>query len=136
MASVSSDQLGFTPELPPASEQNEIPIVSAADNKVSILWSPQNWSRLYVGRLLYQYPDFQYGLLSSHHIWLRDHCRCSSCFHPITKQRLVNMFEVTLVFMPLLVYSALSWHQIPPDIKPIRLHPSTKGLEVACTSLL
>lgn len=97
MASVSSDQLGFTPELPPASEQNEIPIVSAADNKVSILWSPQNWSRF-------------------HHIWLRDHCRCSSCFHPITKQRLVNMFE------------------IPPDIKPIRLHPSTKGLEVAWPS--
>jgi trimethyllysine dioxygenase len=23
-----------------------------------------------------------------HEIWLRDHCRCPKCFHPITKQRL------------------------------------------------
>jgi hypothetical protein len=30
----------------------------------------------------------------SHHIWLRDHCRCPDCFHPITKQRLLNTFEV------------------------------------------
>lgn len=30
----------------------------------------------------------------SHHIWLRDHCRCAQCFHPVTKQRLVNTFEV------------------------------------------
>lgn len=33
-------------------------------------------------------------LLGSHHLWLRDHCRCPECFHPITKQRLVNTFEV------------------------------------------
>ncbi|KAH9930105.1 uncharacterized protein B0H18DRAFT_1084000 [Fomitopsis serialis] len=30
----------------------------------------------------------------SHHIWLRDHCRCPQCFHPVTKQRLVNTFEI------------------------------------------
>lgn len=30
----------------------------------------------------------------SHHIWLRDHCRCPKCFHSVTKQRLVNTFEV------------------------------------------
>ena len=32
----------------------------------------------------------------SHHIWLRDHCRCPRCFHPVTKQRLVNTFEVRI----------------------------------------
>lgn len=32
----------------------------------------------------------------SHHIWLRDHCRCPECLHPVTKQRLVNTFEVSI----------------------------------------
>ncbi|KAL7746558.1 hypothetical protein RI367_008085 [Sorochytrium milnesiophthora] len=31
---------------------------------------------------------------SSHSIWLRDHCRCEKCFHPITKQRLVNTLAI------------------------------------------
>ena len=35
--------------------------------------------------------------ISSHHIWLRDHCRCSECFHSITKQRLVNTFDVSFL---------------------------------------
>lgn len=33
-------------------------------------------------------------VLSSHHMWLRDHCRCPECFHSITKQRLISTFEV------------------------------------------
>ena len=40
------------------------------------------------------YPFVYHDPASSHHIWLRDHCRCPSCFHPITKQRLLNTFEV------------------------------------------
>jgi trimethyllysine dioxygenase len=34
---------------------------------------------------------------------LRDHCRCPQCFHPITKQRLVDTFEVSvssIAFIP------------------------------------
>ncbi|KAF8340290.1 uncharacterized protein EI90DRAFT_2045994 [Cantharellus anzutake] len=27
-------------------------------------------------------------------MWLRDHCRCPECFHPITRQRLVNTFDL------------------------------------------
>ncbi|KAL4064995.1 hypothetical protein V8B97DRAFT_1875437, partial [Scleroderma yunnanense] len=90
---VPSDQLGFVPDPAPTSPLHDIPIASTDENKISILWSPQNWSRF-------------------HHIWLRDHCRCPSCFHPVTKQRLVNTF------------------QIPRDIKPIHVHGSTEGLEV------
>ncbi|KAG9314929.1 Trimethyllysine dioxygenase [Chiua virens] len=87
---VPSDQLGFIPDQHPTTE---LPIATADDRKISILWTPQNWSRF-------------------HHIWLRDHCRCSSCFHPVTKQRLVNTFE------------------IPPNIKPHHVQASTEGLEV------
>ncbi|KAH7884549.1 Trimethyllysine dioxygenase [Phlebopus sp. FC_14] len=86
---IPSDQLGFVPIQAPG----DLPIANADNLKVSILWSPQNWSRF-------------------HHIWLRDHCRCSSCFHPVTKQRLVNTFE------------------IPPDIKPDHVQASEDGLEV------
>ncbi|KAG1740383.1 Trimethyllysine dioxygenase [Suillus occidentalis] len=86
---VSSEQLGVTePRV-----HSDIPIANADERKVSILWSPQRWSRF-------------------HHIWLRDHCRCPGCFHPITKQRLLNTFE------------------IPADIKPIHVQGSTDDLEV------
>ncbi|KAI0249174.1 hypothetical protein BJV78DRAFT_1328612 [Lactifluus subvellereus] len=47
-----------------------------------------------------------------HHIWLRDHCRCPECFHPVTKQRLINTFE------------------IPPDLEPIFTRPTPDGLQV------
>jgi trimethyllysine dioxygenase len=42
---VSSDQLGFVPDQRP---KDDVPMANADDRKVSILWSPQNWSRLYV----------------------------------------------------------------------------------------
>ncbi|KAI6154708.1 Trimethyllysine dioxygenase [Pisolithus tinctorius] len=94
---VSYDQLGFVPDVTSNPEQNNTPIVSIDDKKVSVLWSPQDWSRF-------------------HHMWLRDHCRCPSCFHPVTKQRLVDTF------------------QIPRDIKPTNLHASTGGLEIIWSS--
>ncbi|CUA74153.1 hypothetical protein RSOLAG22IIIB_05444 [Rhizoctonia solani] len=47
-----------------------------------------------------------------HHIWLRDHCRCADCLHPVTKQRLVNTFE------------------IPPDVQPVKVESRWAGLEV------
>ncbi|OAX41986.1 Trimethyllysine dioxygenase [Rhizopogon vinicolor AM-OR11-026] len=91
---VSSEQLGVTqPKV-----HSGIPIANADERKVSILWSPQSWSRF-------------------HNIWLRDHCRCPDCFHPITMQRLVNTFE------------------IPPDIKPIHVQGTTEGLEVVWPGL-
>ena len=31
-----------------------------------------------------------------HHVWLRDHCRCPECYHPKTKQRLLDTFSVRL----------------------------------------
>lgn len=40
----------------------------------------------------------------SHHIWLRDHCRCSHCFEQSTKQRLVNTFEASPIFRKFELY--------------------------------
>ncbi|CAF0963626.1 unnamed protein product [Adineta steineri] len=47
-----------------------------------------------------------------HNIWLRDHCQCEQCLHPVTKQRLINTFE------------------IPSDIKPNTIEQSNKGLTI------
>jgi hypothetical protein len=33
-------------------------------------------------------------------IWLRDHCRCHLCFHPITKQRLINTSDIDIHITP------------------------------------
>lgn len=35
-----------------------------------------------------------------HSIWLRDHCRCPRCFHPVTKQRLVPSYRIPLDIAP------------------------------------
>ncbi|KAI8895473.1 hypothetical protein BC833DRAFT_622997 [Globomyces pollinis-pini] len=37
---------------------------------------------------------------SFHGIWLRDHCRCQQCFHPITKQRLLDTSKISLDAIP------------------------------------
>ncbi|KAF9000634.1 hypothetical protein BDQ17DRAFT_1359265 [Cyathus striatus] len=76
---------------------DDLPIVSIDRHKVAIGWDTRNWSRF-------------------HNIWLRDHCRCPNCFHPITKQRLYNTFD------------------IPSDIAPIRAEARVDGLEVTWPS--
>ncbi|CAF0769215.1 unnamed protein product [Adineta steineri] len=47
-----------------------------------------------------------------HNIWLRDHCQCEQCLHPLTKQRLLNTFE------------------IPSDIKSAAIEQSKDGLTI------
>eukprot|EP01117_Protostelium_nocturnum_P019337 TRINITY_DN8365_c0_g1_i1.p1 TRINITY_DN8365_c0_g1~~TRINITY_DN8365_c0_g1_i1.p1 ORF type:complete len:396 (+),score=122.59 TRINITY_DN8365_c0_g1_i1:74-1261(+) len=47
-----------------------------------------------------------------HNIWLRDHCKCSSCLHQITRQRLLNTFA------------------IPFNIKPSQVHSYEEGMDV------
>ncbi|KZT06032.1 mitochondrial protein [Laetiporus sulphureus 93-53] len=71
----------------------DLPVSRIDDRQVLVGWDVATWSRY-------------------HHIWLRDHCRCSQCFHPITKQRLMNTFE------------------IPPDVKPLHVESKPDGLEV------
>ncbi|EPB85293.1 trimethyllysine dioxygenase [Mucor circinelloides 1006PhL] len=46
------------------------------------------------------------------HFWLRDHCRCEQCYHPITRQRLVDTFS------------------IPRDIQPTAVDSTQDGLSV------
>lgn len=50
------------------------------------------------GLLTISFPDGKRTIF--HSIWLRDHCRCSECFHSITKQRLVDTFKVPLNIVP------------------------------------
>lgn len=79
--------------LNPTPPSNELPMTNADDKKVAVGWSTQAWSRF-------------------HNIWLRDHCRCPKCFHPSTKQRLLNTFE------------------IPEDIQPLHVEAQPEGLQI------
>jgi len=49
-----------------------------------------------------RYPSF----------WLRDHCTCSTCTHPYTKQRQLNTFE------------------LDPDVQATDVTPKPEGLEI------
>ncbi|KAI0749862.1 mitochondrial protein [Daedaleopsis nitida] len=100
----STSSLKATPSIlapsrnPPqtAIQSVELPTSRIDDRKVVLGWDTATYSRF-------------------HHIWLRDHCRCSQCFHPHTKQRLVNTFEV---------------RAHPPEIKPTHVESKPEGLEV------
>ncbi|KAG0166541.1 hypothetical protein DFQ28_007182 [Apophysomyces sp. BC1034] len=48
-----------------------------------------------------------------HHFWLRDHCRCEKCYHPTTRQRLVDTFA------------------IDRDIQPVGVESTEEGLVVS-----
>lgn len=39
------------------------------------------------------FSDVRDGYVDVPAVWLRDHCRCSKCFHEITKQRLIETFD-------------------------------------------
>ncbi|KIJ51058.1 hypothetical protein M422DRAFT_245033 [Sphaerobolus stellatus SS14] len=70
-----------------------LPQANFNEKRVAVGWNTHLWARY-------------------HNIWLRDHCRCSECFHPITKQRLVDTFE------------------IPESIQPSQVSSTEAGLEI------
>ncbi|CAL1716008.1 unnamed protein product [Somion occarium] len=80
-----------------SSHDHDLPVSRIDERKVIVGFPSGEWCRY-------------------HHIWLRDHCRCSECFHPVTKQRLVNTFD------------------IPHDVKPVKVESKTEGLEVTWPS--
>lgn len=57
---------------------------------------------------------FPQGQTKFHNVWLRDHCQCEEHFHPVTKQRLQNTFD------------------IPESLRPAatRIAPDNKGIEL------
>nr|GAT60986.1 predicted protein [Mycena chlorophos] len=75
----------------------DLPTLSMSGEKIAIGWDTRTWSRF-------------------HAWWLADHCRCPQCFHPVTKQRLVNTFE------------------IPLGITPSKVDPTPEGLLVSWPS--
>ncbi|KAE8231663.1 hypothetical protein CF326_g3313 [Tilletia indica] len=87
--------LATTSSSTPAQQQSypHLPSVAQHDRKVGITWAS--------------------GLQSKYHnVWLRDHCRCPSCYHPTTKQRLLDTFS------------------IPEGIRPDAIEATTEGLQV------
>lgn len=52
------------------------------------------------------------GVSKFHHVWLRDNCRCEKCFHPHTRQRLLDTLK------------------IPLDIQPARIGVEAEGFSI------
>ncbi|RHZ45572.1 hypothetical protein Glove_669g14 [Diversispora epigaea] len=71
----------------------KIPKIYTAESKVKVDWQDNQTSKF-------------------HNLWLRDHCKCSKCYHQITKQRLLDTFS------------------IPEDIKPLSISPGSSGVEI------
>ncbi|KAL5476415.1 hypothetical protein ACEPAI_3461 [Sanghuangporus weigelae] len=78
-----------TPESASSSDKH-LPLVKMDEKKVHVGWD----------------------LLTCLNFWLRDHCRCPECFHQITKQWLVDKFD------------------IPPEVQPANVEATEEGLRV------
>ncbi|KAI8922206.1 hypothetical protein DFJ77DRAFT_445718 [Powellomyces hirtus] len=78
-----------------------------------------------------RFPD---GAVTRYHgIWLRDHCQCPACFHPVTKQRLLDTAAIPLSIKPAVMTVAednkalnIVWdtdsHQSTVDLAWLRHH--------------
>lgn len=90
-------------EQPPAEiVSHSLPKCSANEKDVFIHWGDSEWSRLCVmplGNYFCVRLTDPLASVYSHNLWLRDHCRCSECYHHVTKQRLLNTFDVSLLSM-------------------------------------
>lgn len=74
----SAGQIHRVPPSAAASASSSLPTLSTDASLLRVTWPSGIESRF-------------------HHIWLRDHCRCVECFHPKTKQRLLNTFQVSSI---------------------------------------
>lgn len=99
--SSSSSSSSWSPSPPPhtsgptssSPSYNALPKTSSDDKVSRVTWASGIESRY-------------------HHMWLRDHCRCPTCYHPKTKQRLLNTFA------------------IPADVHPISTEATMEGLRI------
>ena len=64
-------------------------------------------------RLEVQVPRWPQSIRLSY-VWLRDHCRCDSCYNFETQQR---RFDV---------------HNIPLNVRPLAVKPSSQVLNIEC----
>ncbi|WFD42640.1 trimethyllysine dioxygenase [Malassezia psittaci] len=71
--------------------RSAIPSVQSQDRVIHISW-----------------PDGE--KYAFHLLWLLDHCRCDKCYHPITKQRLVDTFSIPTECNPILYTSEEGLH--------------------------
>jgi hypothetical protein len=114
-----------------------IPLAERGDRVVVVRWEDGKSAGLCVGPIRIS-PRKSAHTSSSHHIWLRDHCRCPTCFHAVTKQRLYSTFEVSGVTSSAYRARDLTrrrW-KIPPDVTPADVEATAEGLRVTCERAL
>ena len=86
--------------------------VNATFPKIVVDHDPIHYRQVFISPTSIQVSWTEKLTSAFHNIWLRDHCHCEQCLHPLTKQRLINTFE------------------IPSDIKPTVIEPSKEGLTI------
>ncbi|KAI9193713.1 Trimethyllysine dioxygenase [Polychytrium aggregatum] len=107
MPALQTAVLGNAKAVPAGSQRPAIPLqaraaIVRAFGTSAHLEAPQRHSAVVSSdtksQVTVAYPDGK--STSFHGIWLRDHCRCPQCFHPITKQRLSDTGEFPLDIKP------------------------------------
>jgi hypothetical protein len=100
---IASNPNGNSPTAPATQSASSAPVTASPSSSTQIQTFPRASHDEQARKIVIEWND---GEVSRFHItWLFDHCRCDSCFHPMTKQRRKGLLEVSLSLVLVLEFS-------------------------------
>jgi hypothetical protein len=115
---IASNPNGNSPAAPATQSASSAPVTTSPSPSTQIQTFPRASHDEQARKIVIEWNDGEVSRF--HNTWLFDHCRCDSCFHPMTKQRRKGLLEVSLSLV--LVLKSSRGHSVTdPSNRP---HPS------------
>ena len=93
---IASNPSGTSPTAPATQSASPAPVTTSPSSSTQIQTFPRASHDEQARKIVIEWNDGEVSRF--HNTWLFDHCRCNSCFHPMTKQRRKGLLEVSLNF--------------------------------------
>jgi hypothetical protein len=91
---IASNPSGTSPAAPATQSATSAPVPTNPSSSTQIQTFPRASHDEQARKIVIEWNDGEVSRF--HNTWLFDHCRCDSCFHPMTKQRRKGLLEVSL----------------------------------------
>ena len=91
---IASNPNGSSPAAPANQSASSAPVATNSSSSTQIQTFPRASHDEQARKIVIEWNDGEVSRF--HNTWLFDHCRCDSCFHPMTKQRRKGLLEVSL----------------------------------------
>lgn len=100
---IASNPNGSSPAAPANQSASPAPVATSPSSSTQIQTFPRASHDEQARKIVIEWNDGEVSRF--HNTWLFDHCRCDSCFHPMTKQRRKGLLEVSLSLVLVLEFS-------------------------------